>query len=346
MKRYVEIVTVMVAIMVLSTLMVPSVMSGFGYEKMNDRQTSTINEAMRIASQKCIISMSEGELPPVEELISALEYSGSEQINATQVYHNKNISIRAYKDITGDSITDVLMHVTTTDPITTYSTTDIIAVDGSNGTRLWSKSYDNCSLAVALPVSDLNYDNRDDVIIMTSNLNSGAVIALSGWNGTELWSKYEEIGVGLVMTLGIPANLTSANRTDILVSTNKVDLSTLIQIRITSEITALNGRNGRELWEKTYTDLAAIGYPEDLTNDGKDEVVITCNTLMGMSTLIGVNGADGMELWGERYSDEIDVDFVDDLTGDGANDLTVQIGCCELEGLRGYDGEKLWSIDV
>ena len=35
MKRYVEIATVIVAIMMMmSILMVPSVMSGFGYEKM------------------------------------------------------------------------------------------------------------------------------------------------------------------------------------------------------------------------------------------------------------------------------------------------------------------------
>jgi outer membrane protein assembly factor BamB len=140
--------------------------------------------------------------------------------------------------------------------------------------------------------------------------------------------------------------LTSANRTDILVSTNKIDLPSLVEIRITSRITALNGTNGRELWKKTYIDFATIGYPVDLTDNGKDEVVISCSALKDLSILIGVNGADGMELWGERYSDEITVDFVDDLTGDGANDLTVQIGCCELEGLRGYDGEKLWSIDV
>ena len=344
MKRYVEIVTVMVAIMVLSTLMVPSVMSGSGYEKMNDWQTSTINEAMRMASQKCIGSMGGGELPPVDELISALAYSGSDQINTTQLFLDKEISDKEYKDITGDSITDVLMHIATTDPITTSSARDIIAVDGSNGTKLWSKSFENCSLAVALPVSDLNYDNRDDVIIMTSGMNASAVIALNG-NGTELWSKHEEVGVGLVIMLGIPANLTSANRTDILVSTNKVDLSSLMQIRITSEITALNGSNGRELWKKPFADLATIGYPVDLTDDGKDEVLISCSTSKDMSILIAVNGADGMDLWGERYTDEIDVDVVDDLTGDGANDLTVQIGCCKLEGLRGYDGEKLWCID-
>ena len=145
---------------------------------------------------------------------------------------------------------------------------------------------------------------------------------------------------------GIPANLTSANRTDILVSAIKIDLTSLTQLVITSEITALNGSNGRELWEKTYTDNAAGGYPRDLTNDGKHEVVISGSMPNDMSIVIAVNGADGMELWGERYSDEIDVDFVDDLTGDGAKDLTVQIGCCEFEGLRGYDGEKLWNIDV
>ena len=51
MKRQFVIPTVMVAIMALSVLMVPPVMSGLGDEKMKDGQTSAITEAMVVASQ-------------------------------------------------------------------------------------------------------------------------------------------------------------------------------------------------------------------------------------------------------------------------------------------------------
>ena len=74
-----------VAIMIISTtLVMPGVSDEGG---MNDTQERAINEAMMmiIASHKCVKSMIECELPSVEELSSALEYSTSEPIKATHV---------------------------------------------------------------------------------------------------------------------------------------------------------------------------------------------------------------------------------------------------------------------
>ncbi|RCV65296.1 hypothetical protein C5S53_04450 [Methanophagales archaeon] len=36
----------------------------------------------------------------------------------------------------------------------------------------------------------------------------------------------------------------------------------------------------------------------------------------------------------------------DDLTGDGATDLTVRIGSCRVDAVRGYDGTRHWTIEV
>jgi len=342
--------TAIIAIMViLPVLVMPGVSDEGG---MNDTQARAINEEMmRFASQKCIRSLIEGELPSVEEISSALGYSIPEQIKATQVSSAKNISACVYSDITGDSINDVLVHVTITDPVTNETSTDIIALNGSDGERLWSKSFENC-VAVALPVSDLNNDNKTDVIIEIitclpppPEISYGAVIVVNGCTGTEFWSEYERGEMfEIVILAGIPANLTSAHRTDILVTTLKINL---IFGSVTSEITAKNGSNGRVLWTKSFRDNIAAGLPVDLTNDGKEEVVIA-STQMGEFTMtsdvIAVNGDDGTERWRKHYLDEAFPEPAGDLTGDGANDLTVQIGCCKLEALRGYDGEVLWNM--
>ena len=349
-----EFAIVVVAIMVMSAVLVMPVVSDDG--GMNDTQERAINEAITIiASQKCIRSIIESGLPSVEELSSALGYSTSEQIKATQASSTKNIISYIYSDINGDSINDVLVHVTTTDPDTSMTSIDIIALDGSDGTRLWNKGFENC-VAVALPVGDLNHDNKNDVIIDLimcfppyPERSYGAVIAVNGCNGTELWSEYERGELlEIVILAGFPANLTSANRTDVLVSTMKINLSSGTA---TSEITAKNGSTGRELWTKSFTDDIdiAVGLPADLTNDRKDEVVIIRMRIGRVTTtsdVIAIKGTNGAELWSKHYLDEVIAEPAGDLTGDGANDLTVQIGCCEIEALRGYDGEKLWTMEV
>lgn len=341
----------MVAIMVMSLVLVMPVVSD--EEGMNDTQERAINEAMiRIASHKCIRSTIEGELPSIEELSAALRYSIPEQIKATQVSQGKNITECKYCDITGDSIDDVLVHVTTKDPATNKTSTDINAINGSDGMRLWSKSFENCAVD-AYSVRDLNDDNKTDVIITglcfppSPERSYYKTIALSGWDGAELWSKQIEMETsGITIVAFYLANLTSANMTDVLIDSVKINL---VIGTLTSEVTALNGSNGIELWGRTFIGRVAVVGPVDLTNDGKEEVVITSEQLGSSKTtsdVTAVKGDDGTELWNKHYSGEIDVDFAGDLTGDGANDLTVQIGCCELEALRGYDGKKLWTIEV
>lgn len=357
-----QLAIAIVAILVLSVLTAIPVMSGSGDEKMNDAQTNAINEAMIITTQKCIRSMFEGESLSVEELSSELRYSILSQVKETQTSPAKNISSCVYGDITGDSVNDMLVHVeSAADPFTGVPTwTDIKAVNGINGATLWSKTFKDC-LVLALPVSDLNGDNKNDVIIVVLmsldpiSLSSYAeIIAVNGWDGTELWSKYKKGGtLEFVIGVGFPANLTSANRTDVLVSTMKINL---LSGTTTSEITAENGSTGTEIWRKSFED-GVFGLPVDLTNDGKDEVVIgiprelaEVTAIMGefftARNVITVNGNNGTEIWSKRYLDAATFDPAGDLTGDGANDLTVQIGCCKLEALRGYDGRRLWSREV
>ena len=351
MKRQFVIATVMVAIMALSVLMVPPVMSGLGDEKMKDGQTSAITEAMVVASQKYVRSMFEYGSPSVEEL------SYDNQVKGTQM--PPAIRSCVYCDITGDSINDVLVHVFTVDPVTGMPTrTDIKAVNGSNGKTLWNKRFENC-VALTLPAGDLNGDNKTDVVInvlacidLISMRGSGKVIGVNGCNGAELWSKHKTGGRNEgVMMISIPANLTSADRTDIVISTITMTLS-----GSRTNIMAINGSDGSELWEK-YSGSMVVGFPVDLTNDGKDEVVIGMPQEIGipMATegisattpnVIAVNGTDGIEIWSNGYPEVATFSPAGDLTSDGANDLTVWIGCCRLDALRGYDGTQLWSIGI
>jgi hypothetical protein len=188
-----------------------------------------------------------------------------------------SVSSLLHCDITGDSINDILVYVYTIDPVTDMPTkrSHINAIDGSNGETLWNKSFEDC-LAVTLSAGDLNGDNKTDLVInlvctdLISMEASGKVVGVNGCNGVELWSKSKtgDRNEGVAM-VGFPANLTSTNRTDVVVST-----ITFSRYGSRTNITAINGSDGTELWEKSFTDSQVYGVPVDLTNDGKDEVVI------------------------------------------------------------------------
>ena len=286
-------------------------------------------------------------------------------------------------DITGDSINDLLVLSYTVDPATGEHTirSDIEAVNGSNGETLWNKSFEDC-LAFTLPAGDLNGDNKTDILINLmyidpiSRGSSAKVIGVNGCNGVELWNKSKTgAKYEVVVMIGLPANLTSTNRTDVVISTltlseyfekppkrswydpkeysvwneknGKSKYSSLYGSR--TDITAISGTDGSELWEKSFTDSLVFGVPVDLTNDGKDEVVIGMPE-EGMNTttpdVIAINGSNGIEIWSNHYPDVATFSPADDLTGDGATDLTVRIGCCIVEAVRGYDGTQLWTIEV
>jgi hypothetical protein len=286
-------------------------------------------------------------------------------------------------DITGDSINDLLVLSYTVDSAAGEHTIryDIEAVNGSNGETLWNKSFDNC-IAVTLPAGDLNGDNKTDIVINLmyidpiSTGSSAKVIGVNGCNGVELWNKSKTgAKYEVVVMIGFPANLTSTNRTDVVIST--LTLSEYFEkppktswyypkeYRVWNEkngkskytslygsgtdITAINGSDGSELWGKSFNESLVFGVPVDLTNDGKDEVVIGMPE-EGMNTttpnVIAVNGSNGIEIWSNHYPDVATFSPVDDLTGDGATDLTVRIGCCIVEAVRGYDGTQLWTIEV
>jgi len=89
------------------------------------------------------------------------------------------------------------VHLVTKDPTTNTCSTTIIAVDGSDGTKLWSKSFEYCVL-LARPISDLHGDKKTDTIISGTSRPEfpeeeiGKIIAVNGLNSAELWSKEVE----------------------------------------------------------------------------------------------------------------------------------------------------------
>ncbi|MGB7001123.1 MAG: hypothetical protein WBE22_03800 [Halobacteriota archaeon] len=271
-----------------------------------------------------------------------------------------------YCDITGDSRSDVLMRVTTFDE-DMMPTIEIRAVDGSNGEELWkSDKYPNC-YADTHPVGDLNGDNKSDVLIVlgscvdiTSGKGYGEVIGVNGCDGTKLWSKsIEGARNEAVRMFANPANLTSANRTDVVLNTITYTLMSGPE----TKVMAINGSDGSELWGKSFTNSQVFGVPVDIDNDGIDEVVMGMPEEMAKSlapegfypmtsNVTVVKGNNGTEFWRDSkdYSDVATFEPAGDLNGDGKNDLMVWQGCrnggCKLGALRGTDGYELWEYDI
>jgi len=85
-------------------------------------------------------------------------------------------------DVNDDDIPDVAAAVTP------YGTDQIIMIDGSDQTTLWSQPLDNIASNIqSISQGDLNWDKVPDIIV-PGNSTDKKVHALSGVDGSELWS--------------------------------------------------------------------------------------------------------------------------------------------------------------
>jgi PKD repeat protein len=190
-------------------------------------------------------------------------------------------------------------------------------------TLLWE--FDVEQYGNALTIVDLNDDNKEDVIAVTSNDKAWAI---DGATGDELWNW---TGTG---------NLYS-------VTSGDFDGNGQIDVAVAGydqKVTALNGNDGSQIWEFN-TPSSQIPrkclQATDLNDDNKIDVIAGSDD----DKIYAINGNTGAELW--SYScggdvEEIELAQMDDY---GPLDVVAAVGWSGNKAviINGTDGTLLWD---
>lgn len=253
-------------------------------------------------------------------------------------------------DVNGDGLLDIIAYIgrwTRYDEWSSPSsvTTEIVAIQGTNGTELWRNVVDG-SVWPDYSVGDINGDGLTDIILETRNYTTQTshVIALRGTDGYELWNKSFNGDIR-----SYPAgDLNGDGLTDVVID-------------IADQVIALRGNDGHVLWGKTVTGARwrrSIIPTEDLNGDGMDDVVIGNQSEdEGHAEVSAVEGNNGSVLWVKAISGEkvrMTVSpFTEDFNEDGiivvllfAQTYGKGIYSYQAIAVRGNDGYEEWVADL
>lgn len=151
-------------------------------------------------------------------------------------------------DVNGDNVPDVAA------AITPYVPKQIIMIDGSTHTTIWTKSLSTSSNVHSLAHGDLNGDNIPDVVVPGSSDNK--VYALNGSNGNELWNY---LTGGEINTVAI-ADVDSDNLLDVVAGSDD------------QNVYVINGYNGSSTWSYSTADDVMHIQLGDISGDGMPNI--------------------------------------------------------------------------
>ncbi|MEA3281405.1 MAG: dockerin type I repeat-containing protein [Euryarchaeota archaeon] len=278
-------------------------------------------------------------------------------------------------DLNGDGDSDVLIFNGTYNSsgyLGTCTYDCVSAVDGRDGTELWSQDVDYETMFFGLdypayPVGDIDGVAGADVVMescsydMGTDTHTDTVQVIQGSDGTELWN-YSVTGDGqcgstLLYTYWY-GDLVGDDLNDVVVvlqSYNSSDDTTTYTLRV------MQGSDGGEIWSESVTEdgylLLWVYLCGDICgDDGKDDVVVLCNSDT-TSTARALQGSDGDESWNASIEGiAINVGPCGDLSGsDGRDDLVVwsiydpgthEFTTATLHFLRGTNGQEFRNQSI
>jgi outer membrane protein assembly factor BamB len=211
---------------------------------------------------------------------------------------NARVDYDIIKDVNSDGIYDVII---------SDNEGNLLMLSGSDGSTIWSKNYDDAWVGIDDLDDDANGDGIMDVLVYWCREEDYdeektylTVKMLNGVNGGEFWEKtiLYEGRWWRNYARETDEDISGDGIEDVFVHSNGWDSE---NDRAISEMRALNGKTGTELWEKEFPGYSISGYLYraygDLNGDGMNDFVIYGNNWQdNLCGVWAIRGYDGLVL--------------------------------------------------
>ena len=212
-----------------------------------------------------------------------------------------SFSVIGIRDINADGTPDVLAGTTNEDETQGYAK----ALNGTNGSELWSTEVSGSSCWALAQLDDFTGDSVSDVVVGDFGMSgNGPYYGLDATTGDIQWSG--SVGGSIVLEL-IPLDDVNAD--------GYIDFTSAHSGNF---ISVVSGYDGTTLWSYSVADKPwCVDAANDITGDGINDIVV--GTLYQSNFVYFFDGAMGTELWSTNYGEPIDaLCAIPDVTADGS----------------------------